>query len=140
MSCQRTGVDARGRHVAVAWFTASAKDGQAFVAFSDDAGRTFSRPIRVDEQACRGHLDVELLATARGGFMTESTEGRFPGESAQGRTEWRRSPASASLEYRVQSIRGSRRQRRVAVHLVESKTLLDVRTARASLRPVARHM
>jgi hypothetical protein len=54
-------VDARGRQVAVAWFTASTSDGEAFVAFSDDAGRTFSGPVRVDDQACSGHVDVELL-------------------------------------------------------------------------------
>ena len=55
-------VDARDRHVAVAWFTASAGDGQAFVAFSDDAGRTFGAPVRVDDAACTGHVDVELLS------------------------------------------------------------------------------
>jgi hypothetical protein len=54
-------VDARDRHVAVAWFTASTSDGEAFIAFSDDAGRTFSEPVRVDDEACSGHLDVELL-------------------------------------------------------------------------------
>jgi len=70
-------VDARGRHVAVAWFTASTNDGQAFIAFSDDAGRTFSPPIRVDDNACRGHLDVELLADGSAAVSwTESTEGR----------------------------------------------------------------
>jgi hypothetical protein len=55
-------VNARGREVVVAWFTAGSGDGQAFVAFSHDAGRSFSAPIRVDDGACRGHLDVELLA------------------------------------------------------------------------------
>jgi hypothetical protein len=69
-------VDARDRHVAVAWFTAGATDGEAFIAFSDDAGRTFSQPIRVDEHACRGHLDVELLADGSAAVSwTESTEG-----------------------------------------------------------------
>jgi hypothetical protein len=52
-------VDARGRHVAVAWFTAATKDGEAFIAFSDDAGRT-SRNHSRRRPACRGHLDVEL--------------------------------------------------------------------------------
>jgi hypothetical protein len=54
-------VAASGRHVAVAWFTASSSDGEAFIAFSDDAGRTFSAPVRVDDEACSGHVDVELL-------------------------------------------------------------------------------
>ena len=55
-------VAARDRHVAVAWFTASAGDGRAFVAFSDDAGRTFGAPVRVDDAACSGHVDVELMS------------------------------------------------------------------------------
>jgi hypothetical protein len=55
-------VTARGRDVAVAWFTAPAGEGQAFVAFSRDAGRTFDRPIRIDEGSGTGHVDAELLA------------------------------------------------------------------------------
>jgi len=69
-------VDARGRHVAVAWFTASTKDGQAFVAFSDDRPHVLATHS-LDEQACRGHLDVELLRTARRGFM-DRVDGRAP--------------------------------------------------------------
>src|SRR3954468_14705256 len=54
-------VDARNRRVAITWFTAATSEGQAFVAFSEDAGRTFSQPIRVDDEAATGHVDVELL-------------------------------------------------------------------------------
>lgn len=55
-------VDARGRDVAVAWFTAKGEQGQAFVAFSSDAGRTFGQPIRIDDAASLGQVDVALLA------------------------------------------------------------------------------
>ena len=55
-------VTARGRDVAVAWFTAPTGEGQTFVAFSHDAGRTFARPIRIDEGSATGHVDAELLA------------------------------------------------------------------------------
>jgi hypothetical protein len=55
-------VTARGRDVAVAWFTAATGAGQAFVAFSHDAGRTFNRPTRLDEGSATGHVDAELLA------------------------------------------------------------------------------
>jgi BNR repeat-like domain len=55
-------VTAKGRDVAVAWFTAPAGEGQAFVAFSHDAGRTFDPPIRIDEGSGTGHVDAELLA------------------------------------------------------------------------------
>lgn len=55
-------VTARGRDVAVAWFTGATGEGQAFVAFSHDAGRTFNRPARLDEGSATGHVDAELLA------------------------------------------------------------------------------
>ena len=87
-------VDARGRHVAVAWFTASANDGEAFIAFSDDAGRTFSRPIRVDDDACRGHLDVELLADGSAAVSwTESTGGHSQVKVRRVEQSGTRSPA-----------------------------------------------
>lgn len=52
---------ARGRRVALAWFTMQEQEGRAFVAFSDDAGATFGAPIRVDDEATLGRVDVELL-------------------------------------------------------------------------------
>jgi hypothetical protein len=55
-------VTARGRDVAVAWFTAPTGEGQAFVAFSHDAGRTFDNPVRIDEGSGTGHVDAEMLA------------------------------------------------------------------------------
>ena len=87
-------VDARDRHVAIAWFTASTGDGQAFIAFSDDAGRTFSQPVRVDDKACRGHLDVELLADGSAAVSyTESTEGQSQVKLRRVEQSGARSPA-----------------------------------------------
>jgi hypothetical protein len=54
-------VSARGRDVAVAWFTGLKDEGKAFVAFSHDAGRTFGQPVRVDDESAIGHVGVELL-------------------------------------------------------------------------------
>ena len=54
-------VAARGRDVAVAWFMAKNDQGQAFVAFSHDAGRTFSAPVRVDDAGSLGRLGVQML-------------------------------------------------------------------------------
>lgn len=54
-------VSARGRNVAVAWFTMKNDIGQAFVAFSNDAGRTFGQPIRLDDTASLGRIDIEML-------------------------------------------------------------------------------
>ncbi|MCU1385704.1 MAG: hypothetical protein JWL71_4401 [Acidobacteria bacterium] len=50
------------RKVAVAWFTAPKDEGHAFVAFSLDAGRTFSAPVQVDDTESLGRVDVEQLA------------------------------------------------------------------------------
>jgi hypothetical protein len=54
-------LSARGRSVAIAWFTVTDDVGHSYVAFSDDAGRTFGAPIRLDEESAIGRVDVELL-------------------------------------------------------------------------------
>lgn len=54
-------LSARGRDVVIAWFTGKVEPGQVFVAFSKDAGRTFAAPIRVDDTASLGRVDVELM-------------------------------------------------------------------------------
>jgi hypothetical protein len=52
---------ARGRQLAAVWFSGKDDKGQAFLAFSPDAGRTWGPPIRLDDQVSLGHVDVELL-------------------------------------------------------------------------------
>jgi hypothetical protein len=54
-------LSARGRDVAAAWFTAPNDKGRAFAAFSQDAGRTWSAPIRLDDAQSTGHVDIERL-------------------------------------------------------------------------------
>lgn len=53
-------VAARGEDVAVAWFTAANDVPAVNVAFSTDAGATFTAAIRVDEGTPAGRVDVEL--------------------------------------------------------------------------------
>jgi hypothetical protein len=62
-SCPVNGpaISARDRNVVVTWFTAANSKGQAFAAFSGDAGRTWGAPIRLDDGQSLGHVDVELL-------------------------------------------------------------------------------
>jgi hypothetical protein len=62
-SCPINGpsIAARGRDVAVAWFTAKNDQGRAFIAFSHDAGRTFGAPVRVDDAGSLGRLGVQLF-------------------------------------------------------------------------------
>jgi hypothetical protein len=54
-------ISARGRDVAVAWFTAPTEIGHTFVAFSHDAGRTFGPPVGVDDGKSLGRVSVDLL-------------------------------------------------------------------------------
>jgi hypothetical protein len=51
----------RGRDVAIAWFTVKEEQGRAFVAFSNDAGRSFGSPIRLDDGGSLGRVDLELM-------------------------------------------------------------------------------
>ncbi len=62
-------VSARGRDVAVAWFMAKNDQGRAFIAFSHDAGRTFSAPVRVDDAGSLGRLGVQLLDNGSAAVM-----------------------------------------------------------------------
>jgi hypothetical protein len=54
-------LSARGRQAAVAWFTVKHDQGQAYAALSNDAGRTWGAPIRLDEGVSLGRVDVEVL-------------------------------------------------------------------------------
>ena len=54
-------LSARDRQAVVAWFTVKDKVGQAWAAFSNDAGRTWGTPIRLDDAGSLGRVDVELL-------------------------------------------------------------------------------
>ena len=62
-SCPVNGpaIAADGNNVAVAWFEAPDDDGHAYVAFSSDAGKTFGKPVRVDDAASLGHVGVVML-------------------------------------------------------------------------------
>ena len=55
-------LSARERNVAVAWFTVKQDQGQAYVAFSRDAGRSFGTPSRLDDGGSLGRVDVQMLA------------------------------------------------------------------------------
>jgi hypothetical protein len=52
---------ADGDHVAIAWFTAARDSPRVNVAFSDDSGQRFSRPIRVDLGQASGRVAIALL-------------------------------------------------------------------------------
>ena len=54
-------VSARDRQAAVAWSTMKEEQGQAYAAFSGDAGRSWGAPVRLDDAGSLGRVDVELL-------------------------------------------------------------------------------
>jgi hypothetical protein len=53
--------DAIGKRVVTAWFTAAQEKGLAYLAFSDDGGVTFAKPVQIDDGKPIGRLDVLLL-------------------------------------------------------------------------------
>ena len=57
--------DAEGDNVVIAWFAAPVDSARVQVAFSADAGATFTEPVRVDEGNPVGRVDVLLLDDAR---------------------------------------------------------------------------
>jgi hypothetical protein len=54
-------LSARGRDVAIAWFTAKDDQPKSLAAFSSDAGRSFGSPIALDESGSLGRVDIDLL-------------------------------------------------------------------------------
>jgi hypothetical protein len=54
-------IAADGNNLAVAWFSSPEKKSQVNVAFSQDAGASFSNPVRVDEGKALGRVDIVLL-------------------------------------------------------------------------------
>lgn len=72
-------LSAGGRDVAVAWFTVKEGQGRSSAAFSTDAGRTFSRPVRLDDGGSLGRVDIELMPDgAAVGSWIEFADQRAP--------------------------------------------------------------
>ncbi|MCK0166686.1 glycoside hydrolase [Jannaschia sp. S6380] len=54
-------IDAEGGNAAVAWFTGANDVAAVKVAFSDNGGRDFDTPVRIDQGNPVGRVDLELL-------------------------------------------------------------------------------
>jgi hypothetical protein len=54
-------VAAEGRRVVVAWFTGAGETPHVNIAFSDDAGASFGKPVQVDDGETVGRVDTLLL-------------------------------------------------------------------------------
>ncbi len=83
-------VAAAGDRVAAAWFTAASDVSRVEVAFSDDGGRYFREPVRVDGGAPIGRVDV--LVDASGDALVTWLESTAEG----GEVRLRRVPADAT--------------------------------------------
>ncbi len=55
-------VSANGNNVVVAWFTAARNQAQVQVIFSADAGKTFGKPVRIDQGNPNGRVDVRWIS------------------------------------------------------------------------------
>jgi hypothetical protein len=97
-------LSASGRTVAMTWFTVKEEQGQAYAAFSKDAGKTFSSPIRVDDGGTLGRVDAELLPD--GSALATWIE--FSDQRAQFRVRRIRQDGTRSEAVTVAGIAGSR--------------------------------
>jgi hypothetical protein len=55
-------VDAKENAVAVAWFTATQETPKVQIAFSEDMGKTFGLPVRIDSGDALGRVDVTMIS------------------------------------------------------------------------------
>jgi len=84
-------LSAVGDRVAAAWFTMARDTAQVKLAFSDDGGATFSRPVRVDEGGTSGRVDVLVLPSGDALVL-------WLAANAQGKSEIRARRVQASLQ------------------------------------------
>jgi hypothetical protein len=87
-------LSANGRHVVIAWFTATGDEGHAFAAFSADAGKSFGTPVRLDDVSALGRVDVAFLddASAVATFI-EFADGRAQFKMRRAEPSGTKSPA-----------------------------------------------
>ncbi|PTM07197.1 MAG: hypothetical protein DA407_10720 [Bacteroidetes bacterium] len=55
-------ISTKDNFVVVTWFTAADNLPQVKIAFSDDSGNTFGRPLTVTQETTMGRLDLEILS------------------------------------------------------------------------------
>jgi hypothetical protein len=108
-------LSAKGSLVAMSWFTAKDDQGQAYAAFSRDAGKTFSPPIRIDDGGTLGRVDLELLPDGSAlatwiefAPLREDASGGKPDARAQFRARRIESNGIRSAPVTIAGIAGSR--------------------------------
>jgi uncharacterized protein YcnI len=118
-------LSAKGRDVAIAWFTAVGDEGHVYAAFSSDAGDTFGASVRIDDVGAVGRVDVELLPDGSAAVTwIEFTDQR---SSFRIRRVERRSRSASLAVSAIASGRSSgypRLARRILRTLIEDKTAM----------------
>lgn len=54
-------IDAFGENLAVAWYTAAGDNSRVIISFSEDSGKTFGLPFRLDHGDALGRVDLAML-------------------------------------------------------------------------------
>jgi hypothetical protein len=75
-------VDALGNEVGIAWYTGSNNRPEVKVVFSNDGGKTFTPPIKVDLGNTIGRVDFTFLSPGEG-YVTWMEEGEIYGRSVR---------------------------------------------------------
>ena len=70
-------VVAEGKEVTIAWFSRATGQSEVKIAFSNDAGATFSNPVRIDDGKPLGRVDVLLLEPGKAlvSWLEDTKEG-----------------------------------------------------------------
>lgn len=107
-------LSAKGDTVAIAWFTAPNGEHQVNVAFSTDAGATWTAPISAGDERPLGRVDIELLS-GDAAMVSWLETGRRQAEVRMRRVERGGSVGRASLVARSNESRSSGFPRMVRV-------------------------
>ena len=97
-------LSASGHAVAMTWFTVKNEQGQAYAAFSQDSGKTFAAPIRVDDGGSLGRVDIEMLPDG----SAVATWIEFANQTAQFRARRIERNGTRSAPVTIAGIAGSR--------------------------------
>ncbi|AVI49845.1 hypothetical protein C5O00_01145 [Pukyongia salina] len=68
-------IDSFGNSLAVAWFTAVGGEGKVQLVFSNDVGRSYGKPIRIDSGNATGRVDVVMLNETEAAVMWMEPDG-----------------------------------------------------------------
>ncbi len=69
------GIDSFGNATAVAWFSGAKETPKVQIAFSEDGGRSFGLPIRVDSGNAIGRVDIVMLSKSEAAVSWMEPEG-----------------------------------------------------------------